>query len=53
MPNQVSPQTVGLFQRAQIAKAFPAYKLHELKDAPIAELTRALQLLDAAVKIQS
>ncbi len=53
MPSKVSPRTIGLFQRAQIARAFPAYKLHELSDIPAAELLRALELLNAAVKIQS
>ena len=41
---------VSLYQRARICRTFPAYRLHELHDLPVAELLRAIELLDAEQK---
>lgn len=45
------PGDVDLYQRAAICKAFPAYKLHELRDLPGGyELLRAMELMNLANK---
>lgn len=41
---------VSLYQRARICRTFPAYRLHELHDLPVAELLWAIELLDAERK---
>ena len=43
-------ELVSLYQRARICRAFPAYRLHELRDLPAAELLWAIELLDAERK---
>ena len=40
-------QLVSLYQRARICRTFPAYRLHELRSLPAAELLWAIELLDA------
>ena len=42
------PHLVWLYHRATIARTFPAYKLHELRDLPATELMQAMQLLNLA-----
>lgn len=45
---------VLLYQRAIICQRFPAYKLSDLgREAPAAELLRALALLDLAQQAQN
>lgn len=44
------PGLVSLYQRARICRTFPAYRLHELRDLPAAELLWAIELLDAERK---
>lgn len=44
-PSKVSPRLAALYQRAQICQAFPAYKLHELRETPAIELLQAIKLL--------
>jgi hypothetical protein len=53
MPNSVSPRTVSIYQRALICRAFPAYKMHELEQVPIADLLWAMELLATAHKVNS
>lgn len=47
------PRDVHLYQRALVCKEFPAYKLHELRDTPAADLVRALKLLELARQVHS
>ena len=45
---QPAPETVWLWQRVQITKAFPAYTLGQLNDLPgdeLADLLRAMDML--------
>ncbi len=53
MHAEPDPRLVGLYQRAVICQTFPAYKLHEVRDAPARELLQALELIDLARKAQS
>lgn len=51
MDNNVHPADIGLFQRAQIVRAFSgAYTLETARQASV-EALWALELLDAAAKI--
>ena len=44
---------VWLYQRAQICRAFPAYKLHEVAALPARDILQAMALMDAVAKAQS
>lgn len=46
------PRMVGLYNRARICQTFPAYKLHELRDVPAAEILQAMRLLSLAAQVQ-
>ncbi len=52
MPNECDPATIGVYHRAVIAKAFPAYTLESAKLANARDAFWALELLDAAQKLK-
>lgn len=47
------PRHLAIYRKAAISQAFPAYKLHEIDEAPARELLLALELLSLARKAQS
>lgn len=49
--DSLDPWVTDLFARARICQAFPAYKLHELRDTPARELYQAMELLGTAAKL--
>lgn len=51
--HSADPADIWLYKRVQICRAFPQYKLHELKGAVLWEAYRALQLLTEAEKALS
>lgn len=52
MPNDCDPAIIGVYHRAVIAKAFPAYTLESAKQANARDAFWALELLDAAQKLK-
>lgn len=48
MHNTCPVKLQSLYTRARICQEFPAYKLHELRDAPAGELLQAIELLNLA-----
>lgn len=45
---KVDQRDIRLYQRAQILKAFPAYKFADLDTLPLIEIMQAMQLLSVA-----
>lgn len=53
MPNECPPQLIVLYNRAIIAKTFPAYTLESVGAANAPQIFQALELLDAAQKLKA
>ena len=53
MPNECPPQLIVLYNRAIIAKTFPAYTLESVGAANAPQIFQALERLDAAQKLKA
>lgn len=47
------PHWVWLYQRAELCRLFPAYRLDELRGRTLIELTQAARLLDTVRQVHA
>ena len=47
------PEHVEMYLAGLICQAFPAYKFHELRHLPVAELMQTMQLMDEVRKARA